>query len=131
MVSIGRSSASCAISRLLFMRAPPYVSVAHRGRGELGYELVLIEALELERLDQLRSLTGGGQLGQRLADDRRRLEPVRPPPRAHVETLDLGLAENGRVVGREVAQPRPAPQDPRPLQLREQLQRVTRHLLQE
>src|SRR5215211_378852 len=106
MVSIGRSSASCAISRLLFMVRCSFVcesSVAHRGRGELGYELVLIEALELERLDQVRSLAGGGQLGQRLPDDRRRLEPVRPPTGAHVEALDLGLAEDRRVVGREVA----------------------------
>src|SRR5215203_4650112 len=105
MVSIGRSSASCAISRLLFMRAPPCESVAHRRCGELGYELVLIETLQLERLDQLRSLTGGRELGQRLADDRRRLESVRPPPGAHVEALDLRFAEDRRVVGREVAQP--------------------------
>src|SRR5215217_7672787 len=103
MVSIGRSSASCAISRLLFMRAPPCVSVAHRGRGELGYELVLIESLQLERLDQVRSLAGGGELRQRLPDDRRGLEPVRPPPRAHVEALHLGPAEYRRVVGRQVA----------------------------
>src|SRR5215216_2769161 len=119
MVSIGRSSASCAISRLLFMRAPPCVSVAHRGRGELGYELVLIEPLELERLDQVRSLTGGRKLGQRLADDRRRLEPVRPPAGADVEAVDLRLAEDRRVVGREVAQPGPAAQHARALQLRE------------
>src|SRR5215208_8154542 len=105
MVSIGRSSASCAISRLLFIGAPSLgcarergygvceSSVAHRGRGELGYELVLIEPLELERVDQVRSLAGGGQLGQRLADDRRRLESIGPPPGADVEPLDLGPAE--------------------------------------
>src|SRR5215213_39424 len=99
-------------------------SVAHRRGGELGYELVLIEPLQLERLDQVRGLAGGGQLGQRLADDRRRLESVRPPPRADVEPLDLGLAEYRRVVGRQVAQSRQAPQHPRALQLWEQLDRV-------
>src|SRR5215218_2968130 len=116
MVSIGRSSASCAISRLLFIGAPSLgcargrgygvceSSVAHRGRGELGYELVLIEPLQLERLDQVRSSTGRRKLGQRLADDRRRLEAVRPPAGADVEALDLRLAEDRRVVGREVAQ---------------------------
>src|SRR5215207_3157535 len=105
MVSIGRSSASCAISRLLFIGAPSLgcarergyglceSSVAHRGRGELGYELVLIEPLQLERLNQIGSSTGRRQLGQRLADDRRRLEPVRAPAGAHVEALELGLAE--------------------------------------
>src|SRR5919108_3174313 len=127
IVSIGRSSASCAISRLDFICLLPLVTDG--SRRQLRHQLVRVEPLELEGLDQLRSLTCGGQLRQRLADDRRRLEPVRPPPRAHVEAFDLGLAEDGRVVGAEVAQSCPAAQDPRALQLREQLQRMARHLL--
>src|ERR687895_1114909 len=132
IVSIGRRSASCAISRLLFMCSPLRVaSMAHRRRGQLGNELVLVEPLQRERLDQRGGGAGGGQLGERLAHDRRRLEPVRPPPGADVEVVHFGLAEDRAVVGAEIAQACPAAQDARSLELREELERVPRNLLHE
>ena len=106
-------------------------SVADGGGGELGDQLVLVEALERERLDQLRLAPGGDQLGERAADDRRGLEAVRAPARADVEVLDLGLAEDRRVVRAEVAEAGPRAQEPRVLELREQLERVAREVLQE
>src|SRR3954464_1524009 len=78
---------------------------------------------------------GGGlkpdELGGRLADDRGGLEAVRPPAGADVEVLDLGLAEDGAVIGAQVAQAGPGAQQARVLQLREELERVARDLLQE
>ena len=50
--SIGLSSASCAISRLLFTMAP-WSLVADGGGGELGHEAVLVEALEREGGDEV------------------------------------------------------------------------------
>src|SRR6187200_2807741 len=61
IISIGTSSASWAISRLLFIMR---LLVADGGGGELGYQLVRVEALELERLDQIRLAAGVDQLGQ-------------------------------------------------------------------
>ena len=81
------------------------VSVTDGRRGELGDEPVLVEALERERRDQVRRAPGGDQLGERRADDRRRLESVRAPAGADVEAVDLGLAEDRAVVGAEVASP--------------------------
>src|SRR5579875_792053 len=94
------------------------------GGGELGDELVLVEALEAERLDQVGLASGGHELGERLADDRRGLEAVGAPAGRDVEVLHLGLAEDRAVVRAQVAQPGPAAQQPGALQLREQLQRV-------
>src|SRR5918999_2889127 len=128
--SIGRSSASCAISRLLFISLPLSLMAHRRGR-ELGNQPVVVEALEREWLDQLGRPPGGRQLGQRPAHDRRRLETVRAPARADVEVLHLGLAEDGAVVRRQVAEAGPAAQDAGPLELREQLERVARDLLHE
>src|SRR4051812_24660903 len=127
------SSASCAISRLDFigpLSAREWL-VTDGGGGELGDELVLVEALERERLDELGLLAGGDELGQRLADDRRRLEPVRAPAGADVEVLDLGLPEDRAVVGAQVAQAGPRAQQAGVLELREELERVARDLLQE
>ena len=53
---MGRMTAAWAISRLESMFGPFRLLMAHRGRGELGDEVVGVEALELERLDQLRRL---------------------------------------------------------------------------
>src|SRR5688572_19933974 len=105
IVSIGWSSASWAISRLLFMGALPLV--ADRGGRQLGHQPVLVEALEREGLDQLRRPPGGDELGERRPDDGRRLEAVGSPPRAHVEALHLRRAEDRAEVGADVAQPGP------------------------
>src|SRR3954467_12758829 len=103
---MGMSSASCAISRLDFIRplsAGEWL-VADSGGGELGHELVLVEALEPERLDELGLSPGRDERGERLADERGGLEAVRPPAGADVEVLDLGLAEDRAVVGAQVAE---------------------------
>src|ERR687896_438553 len=132
IVSIGTSSASCAISRLLFICSPLHCrSMTHRRGRELRNELVLVEALQCERLDQLGRLPRSRQLRQRLADDRRSLEPVRAPPGAHVEVVDLGLTQDRAVIGRQVAESRPTPQDAGALELREELERVAADLLHE
>src|SRR6185436_16565222 len=104
------SSASCAISRLDFIGPLLWFSVADGGGGELGDELVLVEALERERLDELGLLARGDELGEGLSDDRGGLEAVRPPAGADVEVLDLGLAEDRAVVGAQVAQAGPRAQ---------------------
>src|SRR5918998_197953 len=130
IVSIGRSSASWAISRLLFISLPLYL-VADGGGRELGDQLIFVEPLEAERLDELRRPACGRQLGERLADDRRCLEPVRAPAGADVKVLDLGLPQDRAVVGRQIAETRPAAQDPGPLELREELQGMPADLLHE
>src|SRR2546423_14566852 len=89
---------------------------------ELRHERVRIEALERERGDQIRRLAGGDELRERRADDRRRLEAVRPPPGREVEAVDLGLAEDRAVVRAEVAEPRPRPQHVDLLELRTELE---------
>src|ERR687896_890536 len=132
IVSIGTSSASCAISRLLFICSPLHCrSMTHRRGRELRNELVLVEALQGEGLDQVWRLPRGRQLGQRLTHDRRRLEPVGAPPRADVEVVDLGLTQDRAVIGRQVAESRPTPQDAGALELREELERVAADLLHE
>ncbi len=65
------------------------------------------------------------------ADDRRGLEAVRPPPRRDVEVVDLGLAEDRAVVGREVAEPGPRAEHLRALELRQELDRVSGRVLEE
>ena len=71
------------------------------------------------------------QLGERDADDRRRLEAVRAPAARDQETVHIGHAEDRAVVGAQVAQPGPLAQDLRALELREQLERVPRRVLEE
>src|SRR6476661_6189972 len=107
------------------------VSMTHGGRGQLGDELVLVEALQAEGLDEIRLASGRHELRQRRADDRGRLEPVRAPAGADVEVLHLRLAEDRAVVRAEVAEPGPGPQDARVLELGEQLERVAREILEE
>src|SRR5262245_9861342 len=98
--------------------------MTHGRSSQLGYEPIAEEALERERLDQVRRPAGGDQFRKRLADYRRRLEAVGPPPRADQEAVDVGQAEDRRVVGADVAQPGPATQHARPLELRQQLERM-------
>src|SRR5215218_8033880 len=105
--------------------------MADRGGGQLGDELVLVEAFERERRDQIWGPAFGDQLGECLADDRSRLEAVGAPTRADVEVLDLRAAEDRAVVGAQVAQARPGPKEPCPLELREELERVAGEVLQE
>src|SRR3954447_8001868 len=138
--SIGMSSASCAISRLLFISPPRGLraradpargSMADGCGGEFRHEVVLVEALEPERLDEVGLAARVDQLGERLTDDRRGLEPVSPPAGADVEVLHLGLAEDRRVIRAEVAQARPCAQDARVLELWEEIERVAHEVLQE
>src|SRR5512144_173301 len=122
MSPIGRSVADCAISRLEGMVVLIGVlSVAHGGGGQLGDERIGVEAVQREGRDQVGRLPARDQLGKGDADDRRRLEAVRPPPRRHVEVVDLRLAEDRAVVGREVAETGPRAQDLRALELRKEL----------
>ena len=108
---------------------PP--SMAH-GRGrELGDEVVGVEPLELERLDQLGRLAGRDQLGERDAGDRGGLEPVGAPAAVDEEAVELGEAHDRAVVRAHVAEARPVTQDPRRVQLREELQHVARRVLDE
>src|SRR5919204_3646067 len=106
-------------------------SVTYSGCRQFGDELVLVEALERERRDQVGRALRGDELGERLAHDRRRLEAVSAPARAHVEVVHLGLAEDRAVVGAQVAQPGPRAQEPSVLELREELERMAREVLKE
>ncbi len=90
-----------------------------------------MEALHGEGGDEVRGLPARDELGERHADDGRGLEPVRPPPRRDVEVVDLRLAEDRAVVGREVAEARPRAQDLRALQLGQELDRVPGRVLEE
>src|SRR3954452_15607602 len=128
--SMGLRTASWAISRLLFTMAPCRL-VADGGGGELGHEAVLVEALEREGGDEVGCAPGVHELGQGLADDRRGLEAVGAPAGADVEVLDLGPAQDRAVVGAELAQPGPRAQQPRALELGEELERMAGDLLQE
>src|SRR6187455_610715 len=124
---MGRMTAAWAISRLESMSGTLSsfpASVADSCGGDLGYEVVVVEALELERLDQIRSLTGRDQLGERHARDRRGLEPVGPPAAVDEEAVDLGQAHDRAVVRAHVAETRPVAEDLRRVQLREQLEHV-------
>src|SRR6185436_18855792 len=87
--STGLRTASCAISRLLFISL---LLVTHRSGRQLGHELVGVEALDRKGGDQVGGPARVDQLGQRLADDRCGLEAVGAPAGADVEVLDLGLA---------------------------------------
>src|SRR5215210_9403553 len=105
--------------------------MADRGSGQLGDQLVLVEAFERERGDQIRGPARGDQLGECLADDRSRLEPVGAPTGADMEVLDLRAAEDRAVVGAQVAEARPGPKEPRPLELGKELESVAGEGLQE
>src|SRR5262245_65319167 len=83
---IGRSVAAWAISRLEgIVVLIAFLSVAHRGRGQLGDEGVGVEAFHGEWGDEIGRLPARDELGERDADDRRGLEAVRPPPGRDVE----------------------------------------------
>ena len=71
------------------------------------------------------------QLGERRADDRRGLEAVGAPAGGDVEVLELGLAEDRAVVGREVAEAGPGAQHLDALELREELEHVAGRVLEE
>ena len=89
------------------------------------------EALQPERLDQVGRPAARDQLGERDPDDRRRLEPVGPPPAVDEEAVDLGDAHDRAVVRAHVAEARPVAEDPGRVQLREQLEHVARRVLDE
>src|SRR5262249_39714851 len=95
------------------------LSVTHGSSGKLGDERIRVEPLERERRDEVGGLPTRHELGQRHADDRRSLEAVRAPTRRDVEVVDLRLAEDRAVVGREVAEAGPRAQNLRALELRE------------
>src|SRR5437762_2634497 len=120
---IGRSTASCAISRLLFTYALLFLvwSVGDGRRAALRHKIVLIEPGPAERLDQLRRLSGSHQIGDRKADDRRGLESVRAPAGVDDESIHLGHAHDRRVVRRHVAVASPLAQDPGLAQHRQEL----------
>src|SRR5690606_35146513 len=65
-----------------------------------------------ERGDQLRSASGGDELGHLLAARRDRLEPPRAPAGGDEEVLDGRESHDGRGVGRYVAHPGPLTEDP-------------------
>src|SRR3990172_9695704 len=115
MWGIGWSRCACAISRfegtfvairvsLCTGRTGPAPtaggnrSMGDRGCGRLGHERVSVEARELERLDQPRRLLRRDELGERRADDRRRLEAVRAPAAVDDEALDLRHPHHGAEV---------------------------------
>ena len=56
--------------------------MTHSRRRKLGDERVGVEALELERLDQLRRLPGRDQLGERDAVIGAALKPYVPQPQS-------------------------------------------------
>src|ERR1700733_5235131 len=101
-------------------------SVADCGGCCFGYESVIVEALKRERLDELRRLSAGDELGERLADDRSGLEAVGSPASAEVEVVHLGAAEDRAVVGADVAEPGPGAQQARVFELGEKLECVAR-----
>src|SRR5689334_16939407 len=136
MSMIGRRTASWAISRLLFTLAP-YLGgdtaylVGYGGGAALRDQLVLVEAGQPERGYQVGGGAGRGQLGHGLADDRRGLEAVGAPAGVDQEAVHLGHAHHRRVVGGDVAQARPLPQDARVPEHRQQLDHVHREILDE
>src|SRR4051795_573881 len=67
---IGRSTASWAISRLLFTFAPLLMSVRDRGRAALRHKIVLVEPGPREGMDQLGRLARADQVGDGEPDDR-------------------------------------------------------------
>src|SRR6476469_9187492 len=129
----GRSVASCAISRLLFIVIVVMClsSVTDCGGAALGDELVLVEAGQPEGMDQIGGGAGADQVGDRAADDRRGLEPVGAPAGVDDEAVDLGQPHDRRVVGRDVAQPGPLAQDLGVAEHRQQLDHVHRQILDE
>src|SRR4249919_2708460 len=128
MSRIGRRVASWAISRLDFTGAP-LRSVGDGGGAALGDELVLVEAGEPEWCDQVGRAPGGGELGHRLADNRRGLEAVGAPARVDQEAVGLGQPHDRGVVGRDVAEACPLAQDPRMAEHRQELDHVHRQVL--
>ena len=89
-----------------------------------------MEALERERRDQLRRLAGGDELREGRPDDRRRLEAVSAPACRDEEPVELGLPEDGAVVGREVTEAGPRAQHADAFELREELEDVARRVLE-
>src|SRR3954452_10528336 len=116
MSAIGRRVASCAISRLLFIWVVLMLdgtpgSVGYGRRAALRDELVLVEARETERMDEVGRPPRADQVGEGEPDDGRGLEAVRAPACVDDEAVDLGQAHDRRVVRRDIAEPRPLAQD--------------------
>lgn len=68
--------------------------VAHRSAGKLRDKGVGTEAVEAERLNQLRCPAGRDRLRERNSGDGRGLEAVRSPPAVDKEAVDLGDAHD-------------------------------------
>ena len=78
----------------------------------VGHEVVSGEPVQAEWLDEGRRPAGRDELGHRLTTGGNRLEAPRSPTGRDEEAVDAGLAHDRREVGRDVADPGPAAQDP-------------------